>query len=242
MVAPLMVTPVTPDPTYTPRLHPVASTVPVMDWPCVATIAAVNPVLPAGEQEAAETGGAAANTARPAIDSAAAATTTGARRRREVRMGGNIGGAGREGKGRDARHSPARSGSRGVQVVVDREAADPHRVGHVLDGLAEREGAPLVEQAHGALLVFAGQRGERGTQLALDVGHEPLERAVELGREAEAADDDAVPAEGNVAGREVLAGHHGAAHRVGDGADGGEQRVGHTVTLSAEENASHSVE
>src|SRR3954452_23566216 len=42
-----------------------------------------------------------------------------------------------------------------VQVVVDGDAADPHRVGDVLDRPPQDEGPLLVEQPHGALLVLA---------------------------------------------------------------------------------------
>ena len=49
----------------------------------------------------------------------------------------------------------------GVQVVVHRDAADAHRVGDVLDGSAQDERTPLVEQPHGALLVLRDSIGRR---------------------------------------------------------------------------------
>ena len=41
-----------------------------------------------------------------------------------------------------------------VQVVVDGDPADPHRVGDILDGAPQDERTVLVEQAHGTLLVL----------------------------------------------------------------------------------------
>ena len=48
-----------------------------------------------------------------------------------------------------------------VQVVVDGDPADPHRVGDVLHGAAQHERALLLEQADGALLVLAGRSRRR---------------------------------------------------------------------------------
>ena len=50
----------------------------------------------------------------------------------------------------------------GVEVVVDGDPADAHRVGDLLDGAAQRERAALVEQAHGPLLVLAAERRAGG--------------------------------------------------------------------------------
>ena len=58
----------------------------------------------------------------------------------------------------------------GVQVVVDRDAAYTHHLTDRFDRLAEQEGAPLIEDPHGGLLLLATEFGQWRSDLLLDCG------------------------------------------------------------------------
>ena len=85
-----------------------------------------------------------------------------------------------------------------VEVVVDGDPADAHRVGDLLDGAAQRERAPLVEQPHGPLLVLATEVGQAAAELGLDGVDQAVERTVQR-RHPHRADDLAVPHQRDVA-------------------------------------------
>lgn len=68
----------------------------------------------------------------------------------------------------------------GIEVVVDRDAAHAHHVADRLDGLAQQERAPLVEQPHRGLLLLTRQLGERRAELFFDRRDHLPERVVEI--------------------------------------------------------------
>ena len=68
----------------------------------------------------------------------------------------------------------------GIEVVVDRDAADAHHFANRFDRLAEQKRAALVEHANGGLFLFAGQFWERRTELLLDRRNHLLERIVQV--------------------------------------------------------------
>src|SRR6478735_8520226 len=84
-----------------------------------------------------------------------------------------------------------------VQVVVDGDPADAHRVGDVLHRPPQDEGTLLVEQAHGALLVLSRERRQRAAELGLDRVAQTIERTVQW-RHAHRRDHVAVPYERHV--------------------------------------------
>ena len=120
--------------------------------------------------------------------------------------------------------APSRSVDR-VEVVVDGDAADAHRVGDLLDGPAQRERAALVEQPHGPLLVLPAERRAGGRRAR------PRRRrsAGRARRAAAACGRRRRPGPPTPAGRRsasLLVGRHErGADGVDDRLDGGEQRV-----------------
>src|SRR5688572_1043969 len=119
-------------------------------------------------------------------------------------------------------HSP--SAVDRVEVVVDGDPADAHRVGDVLDRSPQDERALGVEQADGALLVLAGQRRQRPAELGLDRVDQAVERAVQ-GRHAHRRDHVAVPHQRHVGGLLLRGGHERRAHGVEHRLDRAHDRV-----------------
>ena len=87
----------------------------------------------------------------------------------------------------------------GVEIVVDRDAADTHCVGHILDSAPQDERTALVEQTNGTLLALARQHWQRVTQLGLDGVDQPLQRTVQR-RQPDGGDCDALPDQRDIAG------------------------------------------
>jgi hypothetical protein len=90
----------------------------------------------------------------------------------------------------------------GVEIVVHGDPTHAHRIGDVLDGSAEDERTPFVEESDRTLFVFPRQARQRSTQLGFDRVDQSVEGAVER-RHAYPGDDDTVPDEGDVGGIEV---------------------------------------
>src|SRR5204863_8086993 len=85
----------------------------------------------------------------------------------------------------------------GVEVVVDGEAADAHRLGDGLDRATQLECTPIVQHLHRRLLVLAGERVERPAKLLLHRCDHALERALHP-RGTHAADELARPLQRDV--------------------------------------------
>ena len=66
-----------------------------------------------------------------------------------------------------------------VEVVVDRDAADAHRVGDVLDRSPKDERPTLVEQSHRSLFVLARQQREPTAEFGFDRVDQAVERTVQ---------------------------------------------------------------
>src|SRR6056297_39558 len=76
---------------------------------------------------------------------------------------------------RSMRRDAARSAEDCIEIVVHRDAAHAHCVGHVLDGTAQDERTALVEQTHRSLLVLARQSRQPIAEFGLDRIDQPVE-------------------------------------------------------------------
>ena len=113
----------------------------------------------------------------------------------------------------------------GVQVVVDRDAADADGVGHGLHGAPQQELASLVEQSHRGLLLLPVELVEGVAELAFHRQHEAAQRPLEI-LETETSDDLAVPVQRDVRRSHLKRLHDHRADGVGNPTDLGEEPVG----------------
>src|SRR5215210_3236533 len=111
-----------------------------------------------------------------------------------------------------------------VEVVVDRDPADAHRVGDVLDRPPQDERTLLVEQPHGALLVFSGERRQRRAELGFDGVDQAVEGSVQW-RHAHRSDHVSVPHERHIRRLLLCRRHERGADRVEHGLDRPHERV-----------------
>ena len=112
----------------------------------------------------------------------------------------------------------------GVEVVVDRDARDAHRVAHVFHRTSEGERTSFIEHADGALLVFTAQLSETAAEFTLDRFNETIERTMQWSG-AHNGDDDALPDEWDVAGLTLADWQHGCTERLGNGPNCKNERV-----------------
>ena len=113
----------------------------------------------------------------------------------------------------------------GVEVVVNRDPTHVEGVGHVFNGTTQNEGATLVEQFDGLLLVLAAQRLKFSAQFALHTFNEAVQRIVEL-RQLQSTNGDTAPNQRNIRRMRCLDRHDPSPDRMRHGCQGGKKVVG----------------
>ncbi len=84
-----------------------------------------------------------------------------------------------------------------VEVVVNGDPTDAHRIGNIFDSAPQNERATLVKDANRPLLAFARQHRQRVTQFGFDGIDQPVERAVQRGQ-PDSGDGHTLPDQWNV--------------------------------------------
>ncbi len=103
----------------------------------------------------------------------------------------------------------------GVQVVVDRDPTDTHRIGNVFDGAPQDECTSLVEHAYRTLLALTRKRRKRLPEFGLDSVDQTIECAMQR-RHSHGTNDLALPHERHVGRLTIVGGDDRGTNCIND--------------------------
>ncbi len=123
---------------------------------------------------------------------------------------------------------------RGVEVVVDRDAADPEGIGNFFDGATHHKGTSIVEHLDGTLFVFTAEVLKISAEFVFHLIDEPVQRTRKLWK-VKRRQVHTLPNEGNVSCLRLVAGHDFGTKRFRNGLKGDKEGVVHCLTTLVHE-------